>query len=49
MFPTKVEGLLIQGWNEGSKGILIKSFTLQYGIDEANLVTYEDPIGIIKV
>ncbi|OWF35041.1 G-protein coupled receptor GRL101 [Mizuhopecten yessoensis] len=49
IIPVVVQGLRIQGWQEGNTRKLTKQFTVKYGNDLSNLTTYYDPPGIIKV
>ncbi|XP_069101259.1 uncharacterized protein [Argopecten irradians] len=49
VIPVVLEGLRIQGWQEGNSRKLIKTFVVQYGNDLNNLTTYTDPPGVIKV
>ncbi|XP_033745945.1 uncharacterized protein LOC117331366 [Pecten maximus] len=49
IIPVVLQGLRIQGWQEGNTRKLTKRFIVKYGTDLNELMTYTDPPGITKV
>lgn len=47
--PVVIQGIRIQGWQEGNTRMLAKEFVVKYGNDISKLTTYQDPSEIVKV
>ncbi|XP_048259326.1 uncharacterized protein LOC125384353 [Haliotis rufescens] len=47
--PMILEGVILQGWNDGRDEYLPHNFTVWTGINEGNLTVYENRIGDAKV
>ncbi|XP_060063809.1 uncharacterized protein LOC132544254 [Ylistrum balloti] len=47
--PMVVQGILVQGWDEGATRVLVSDFLLAYGINRNNMSFYQDPHDVTRV
>ena len=47
--PMVVQGIEMQGWDDGNDKRLVKMYALEYGMDENNLTRYRENANYEKV